>query len=267
MGMSWIETTLTRMEAHLRSWIEGDPGRRAIPRSLHSQLERELISAMMSNLHNRANPDDPLDVFHIAPDQYTLVLLPAQAQLLLTHPNELDRLTRKLENAAYQAGIVFNAAPILCVVADPTVTDLRIMVESGHSKLDDSYTVEVDGAHRVLPGGMPKAFLIVNGLSTFPITEPVINIGRDPSNQLCLDDRRVSRLHAQLRLFQGKFVIFDLDSKGGTFVNGVAASRHALTPGDVILLAGVPIVYGEDSASTTGYTQELPVEPPAPEVL
>ena len=45
-------------------------------------------------------------------------------------------------------------------------------------------------------------------------------------------------------LIQGRFVIFDLDSMGGTFVNDVAVSSHVLNPGDVIRLAGVPLVYG-----------------------
>jgi pSer/pThr/pTyr-binding forkhead associated (FHA) protein len=114
---------------------------------------------------------------------------------------------------------------------------------------------------------MPKAFLIVNGLTTYTLTEAVINIGRDPSNQVHLKDLRVSRLHAQLRLIQGRFVIFDLDSLGGTFVNDVAVSNHQLNPGDVIRLAGVPLVYGVEQDLPSGFTQELPADPPAPEVL
>jgi hypothetical protein len=47
----------------------------------------------------------------------------------------------------------------------------------------------------------------------------------------------------------------------------VAVSSHKLNPGDVILLAGVPLVYGQEDAKQAGYTQELPVEPPALEVL
>jgi pSer/pThr/pTyr-binding forkhead associated (FHA) protein len=54
---------------------------------------------------------------------------------------------------------------------------------------------------------------------------------------------------------------------GGTFVNEVAVSSHVLNPGDVIRLAGVPLVYGQEDASQVGYTQELRVEPPSPEVL
>lgn len=271
MGMSWIETSLTRLEARLRALIEGDAARDGIPRKLHHQLERELITAMRSGLHRLSKEHNPDSWTRVAPDQYTLVLPAVQAQLLLTHPTELDRLTHKLENTAYQEGFSFAAAPMLRVVADPLSTMVNVLVEYSHTAMGDSSTSQLEGSlgglSQASADRIPNAFLIVNGLTTFPLTVPLVNIGRDPSNQLHLEDLRVSRLHAQLRLIQGRFVIFDLDSKGGTFVNGVAVSTHALNPGDVILLAGVPLVYGQEAATQAGYTQELPVDPPAPEVL
>ena len=114
---------------------------------------------------------------------------------------------------------------------------------------------------------MPKAFLIVNGLTTFPLSQQVINVGFDPSNHLVLDQPGVSRMHAQLRYIKDRFVIFDLDFKQGTIVNGTAISSHTLIPGDVIMLAGVPLVYGLETDPQAGYTQELPTEPPMIEVL
>jgi hypothetical protein len=274
MDMSWIETSLTRLEARLRDLIEGESVRDGIPRKFHKQLVHELTMAMRSGAQRVANDHQPVgSAFSTltAPDQYTLVLPGGQAQILLIHPAELDRLARILETAAGQLGIVLNAPPMLRVVADPLVKGLRIQVEFSHIGTGDSYTTEVEGgldaSSQAYAGMMPQAFLIVNGLTTFVLTELVINIGRDPSNQLHLEDLRVSRMHAQLRLIQGRFVIFDLDSMGGTYVNGVAVSTHALSTGDVILLAGVPLVYGQDAATQTGYTQELPVAPPSPEVL
>jgi hypothetical protein len=137
--------------------------------------------------------------------------------------------------------------------------------------VENSSTTQVEGildeVGQASSGIIPKAFLIINGLTTFPLIEPVVNIGRDSTNQVHLDDLRVSRRHAQLRLIQGRFVIFDLDSMGGTFVNDVAVTSHALNPGDVILLAGVPLVYGQEEVTPVGYTQELPADPPIPEVL
>ncbi len=271
MNMPWYKSSLTRLEARLRALIEGEPGVDGIARKFHHQLEHELVQAMRVEVEKRSGKDDQAGVRLSAPDLYTLLLPTHQAQQLLTHPAELDRLTRSLETAAYQSGISFANAPMLRVVAAPQSAQIKVLVDYSQMGRGDSHTTKVDGTLDDLNlagvGLIPKAFLIVNGLTTYPITAPVVNIGRDPSNQVQLDDMRVSRLHAQLRLIQGRFVIFDLDSTGGTFVNDVVVSSHMLNPGDVIRLAGVPLVYGVEEDVPAGYTQELPVEPPAPEVL
>jgi pSer/pThr/pTyr-binding forkhead associated (FHA) protein len=62
-----------------------------------------------------------------------------------------------------------------------------------------------------------------------------------------IDDARVSRSHAQLRLRFGHYVVYDLGSSGGTFVNGQRIEECVLRPGDVISLGGVPVIYGEDA--------------------
>jgi hypothetical protein len=269
--MSWIEAALTQLEGNLRNLIEGEVVRDGVPRKLHHLLERRLIQAMrtgVSRIPNQAGTDGWSQT---APDQYVVMLPPAQAELVLTHPNELDWLTRKLEDTAQKEGFAFTKSPLLRVVANPQSIEVRVFAEFSQLGLGDSHTsrlVEMPGVFANGSEGMvPLAYLIVNGLTTFPIAEAVINIGRDPSNHVKLEDVRVSRLHAQVRFIQGRFVIFDLDSKGGTFVNGVPVSSQALKPGDVILLAGVPLIYGQEVPSQGDYTQELPAEPPAPEVL
>ncbi|NDJ79160.1 MAG: FHA domain-containing protein, partial [Chloroflexi bacterium] len=79
-----------------------------------------------------------------------------------------------------------------------------------------------------------------------PLDRSVITIGRRHDNTIVLDDSRISRQHAQLRYRQGAFVLYDLGSRGGTFVNGARITEVALRPGDVIALAGVTVVYVED---------------------
>ena len=96
---------------------------------------------------------------------------------------------------------------------------------------------------------IPKnAFFILSGcVKVFPLEEAVITIGRRLDNDLVLDDPRVSRTHAQLRAIDGRYVIFDLHSTGGTFVNGEQITQCILSPGDLIWLAGVTLVYGEEN--------------------
>ena len=94
-----------------------------------------------------------------------------------------------------------------------------------------------------------NAFLIVGAKKIIPINRPVINIGRRLDNQVVIDDPRVSRAHSQLRVTKGRFALFDLNSTGGTFVNGQRINKSILHPGDVISLAGVTLIFGQDLPS------------------
>ncbi len=63
----------------------------------------------------------------------------------------------------------------------------------------------------------------------------------------------------------GRFVLFDLGSTGGTQVNGRKVKQHILRPGDVIIIAESRLVYGEDSGgppdTATAYTPPFPPRP------
>ncbi len=259
--MSRIENLLTRLEAQLRLVVEGDGRRDGFPRKLHLELARQLAFAMKTSAREPS----------MAPDEYILVLPAIDAQILLTHPGEMDRLTRRLEEAASQGHLSFAHSPVLHVVADPQAVRVNVQATFSQPGMGSSSTYQMDedvkGARQENGDILPAAFLIVNGLSTFAIQAALVNIGRDPSNQLQLLDAHISPRHAQIRFVQGHFVIFDLDSHEGTFVNGVAVSSHALKAGDVIQLGGLPLVYGQDASEPAGQTQELPAELPPPEVL
>jgi pSer/pThr/pTyr-binding forkhead associated (FHA) protein len=108
--------------------------------------------------------------------------------------------------------------------------------------------VEPEGDGENIPA---NAFLIVNGTDVYQLKQTVVNIGRHLDNDVVLDDPRVSRRHAQLRAVRGRYIIFDLDSTGGTYVNDRRVAQSVLHPQDVISLAGIPLVYAqEDSAES-----------------
>jgi len=90
-----------------------------------------------------------------------------------------------------------------------------------------------------------KAFLIVNGADIFPLEKKVINIGRMEDNDIVLPNAHISRYHAQLRAGEGSFLLVDLNSTSGTSINGEKITRKVLAPGDVISMAGIPIIYGQ----------------------
>ena len=88
-----------------------------------------------------------------------------------------------------------------------------------------------------------NAFLILEGTKAIPLDQAIVRIGRSHDNSIVLDDPRVSRHHVEIRVIRDHFVLFDLGSSGGTYINSQRISQGLLYPGDVISLAGINIVF------------------------
>src|SRR5581483_707919 len=61
-----------------------------------------------------------------------------------------------------------------------------------------------------------------------------LTLGRDPANQVAIDDVSVSRRHCMIAQDGEQFIIRDLGSHNGTFVNGSAIEERVLNNGDRI---------------------------------
>ncbi len=68
-----------------------------------------------------------------------------------------------------------------------------------------------------------------------------INIGRRPSNDVCITDRSVSGRHARIERDGDVLWIEDLNSTNGTYVNGEPVSRQQLVDGDDVLVGKVQL--------------------------
>jgi Nif-specific regulatory protein len=68
--------------------------------------------------------------------------------------------------------------------------------------------------------------------SVFTIEDLPVVIGRDTTATLCLADASVSRRHSQIEKEEQDFVILDLESLNGTFINDVPVKRRKLQHGD-----------------------------------
>lgn len=67
------------------------------------------------------------------------------------------------------------------------------------------------------------------------LEQPRITIGRDPKNDIVLDQAGVSGFHAEIQTDQGKAYLIDMGSTNGTFVNDTQISgRHLLKAWDRI---------------------------------
>ncbi|HSM72429.1 MAG TPA: FHA domain-containing serine/threonine-protein kinase [Anaerolineales bacterium] len=82
------------------------------------------------------------------------------------------------------------------------------------------------------------------GEMEFGVSKPEITVGRGESNDVVIDDERVSRSHARLEINpQGEVKVIDTGSTNGVMVNGVKVKETAIRPGDVIEMGGSQIRY------------------------
>lgn len=244
-----LREKLDELESRLQSLVEGGAARLFSGYAPDKDLAHRLVDAMLSQ--SRQNSEGKF----IAPNLFILSVHPDHATLLRQEEKFFEELTHQLQNTGEQAGLNFLSPPVIRIAEDPDIALYHYRVSAQVSLENLAHTtdilVETDPETQNLP---PNAFLILNGTQVIPLDQSVINIGRRPDNHIVIDDPRVSRVHAQIRAIKGRFVIFDLDSTGGTFVNSQQIHQSTLFPGDVISLAGYPLVYGQDSTSM-GETQ------------
>jgi hypothetical protein len=235
---------LSQLEARLQTLIEVDLLRVLPGKKVEDVVVQKLAAAIQQK--TLTTPHGAT-----APDVFTLMMHPETAQSWQDE-NILTIVLHSLKAVAQEAGLRFTISPTVTILVDEKVPRHDVEVEASHrveAMAETNATPINDEDNKIEESEhMPEnAFLIVEGVKVFPLTVPVVNIGRRLDNQLIIDDPRVSRNHAQLRSIKGRFVVFDLNSTGGTFVNGQRTSQTVLYPGDVISLAGVALIFGQDN--------------------
>lgn len=82
-----------------------------------------------------------------------------------------------------------------------------------------------------------------------------MTIGRSQENDIMIDNLAVSGHHAYIMSLGEQFIINDLDSRNGTFVNNKKITSHTLAKGDEITVGKHKLVFGfeewEKPASAT----------------
>lgn len=236
--------TLEQIEERIRELVEIHLPAVLPGKTLEGSAIRQFAEAMHTNTQDK-------DGKRFAPNVYTLITRPDEGATW-QDPQWIEALKETIFTAGREAGLEFSAPPTLAVSTDISLPLHQIRVVASHKVDPLSATSDMpkdgdedeDSGENHIP---ENAFLIVDGRKVIPLKETVINIGRRLENHLVLDDPRISRTHSQLRAIKGRYVIFDLNSTGGTFVNGQRVQQTVLYPGDVISLAGVTLVFGQDN--------------------
>ncbi len=227
----------TRLEARIEALVEGTLARlfagHVHPRDVALQLARALEDSAAAGAPGT---------------HYTVRLNPGDARdLLAEHPDLAAQLAVELLGLAREAHVILPQPPEVTVVADAAQAAHTVRVVAESRLAVTGATQTMPPVPLAAPHAPTGAFLIVDGQRTVPLREAVINVGRRLDNQIIVDDPRVSRTHAQLRLRFGHYVVYNLSSTAGTFVNGQRVEEFVLQPGDVISLGGVSLIYGADS--------------------
>jgi len=104
----------------------------------------------------------------------------------------------------------------------------------------------------------------------YPLEAPDVSIGRDNTNMIVINDAEVSRRHARMELRGATYVIQDLGSTNGTFINGSRVSGiQVLNSGDTVSFGeGIVLVYeAAADVNATILSEKAPqtlIQPAAP---
>lgn len=253
--MTPLSTRLSQLESHLQNLVEGGARRIFADPKTPGDLASKLTGAMSDGIHPGAEGE------LVAPNLFTIQAHPDLAGPLEANQILLEGLKESIRELGREANLVFAGPIVIRVAPDESLSSRKLRVQAQDSREDlpstVSHEVKLEEALEAIP---ERTFLIVDGTQIHPLTRAVVNIGRREDNHLVIEDKRVSRLHAQLRASKGRYSIFDLDSTGGTFVNGERVHQKALKPGDVISLAGLPLVFGQEDLAP-GETQDYVPSP------
>ena len=126
----------------------------------------------------------------------------------------------------------------------------------GASLFSDPAQAPVAGHYHVLPAGteLPEGLVLVaDGKETsFPLSRDAYTLGRHRNNDIVISDPKVSSFHARIDRSPDGFVLVDLNSRNGTFVNGKRIDSGILKTGDEVRLGTARLLYKVDYTTAVG---------------
>jgi len=246
-----------RIEAHLRALFEEN-----LPKIFTGHEPRHtLLDELVQVMQKYARADNSGDLF--APNLYNLSVAPEDMLEWQIHKDIFNEITDAITTLGTSVGLNFVQPPRIELVPDATIRKGHFEISAYFADKDpdlpDTAVMTPDEALEGTTTLPENAMLIIAGKTNFSLKKPIINIGRHSSNDLVLSDLHVSRHHAQLRAINDHFVIFDVGSTGGLFLNGKQITQATLHAGDVIRIGTVNLIYNQEPSSTSP-TTALPVD-------
>ncbi len=262
---------MSKFENMVENMVEGTFGHLFRSRIQDAELATLLTRAMENHL--QIGPDRK-----VAPTEYTVYLSrrdyeAAQKrarslatmlqQSLITVARDRGYLLTMRPRIVFEEdlGLVTGQARVQAQIVDAVAAAGGRAVGTGAGALvvgaddDDTRTLQQGQqqapARQTPPPGtaeaMPPAWLtLVRPQRGKPVqlTRPVIHIGRHQSNDFVVNDKRVSRYHAEIRYERGQFMLYDLGSTNGVGINGVLTRQPVpLKNGDIVSVGSFEFVF------------------------
>jgi hypothetical protein len=251
---------LDRFESLAEQLVEGTFERLFRTRLHPSDVARQLARALEDGQYTDPGGQTLL------PNRYWIFLNPDDYAALDPGQETLRAgLIGYLQRLADQGGGRFGGQLSVAVhpIADVTAgrVDVRAAYAADAQPANDTHEVEAAAP----PPSEAGAWSLHGAGRVFTLGEPVVRLGRALSNDVILDDRRISRRHAQLRWRAGTYQLSDMGSSGGTTVNGRAVSRGEEIPlgdGDVVGLAGLALTVNVETNQPAADGHPTPPMPP-----
>jgi len=245
---------LARFERLMQQAVEGSL-RRVFPTTLQPvQLAKAAARAMeQAQVIGVRGPQ--------VPNCYRLRLAPGDLERFATYTATLSsELSRYLVDYARERGLRPIGEPRVELLEDAAVRVGTVRAEARFADLTPGLETEVEaaveGTRRLrladLAGARSSAaapepvadatLWLVDALGVRFALEPqagIVRVGRGVDNDLVVGNQRVSRYHAQLRWVDSTWLVYDLDSTNGTWVDQqpvLATQPQALAPGAVLRL-------------------------------
>jgi len=194
------------------------------------------------------------------PNSYRLRLAPADLQRFGDYRGTLSReLSRYLLDYARERGLRPISEPHVELVADASVRSGSVRADARFVDLaparESEVETAVEGTRRLrladlanarpgTPATIERALWLTDRFGMRFALDPalgVVRVGRATDNEVVIDNQNVSRYHAQLRWVESGWLVYDLDSTNGTFLDGLRVE-----PGRPLALRpGVRLVLGD----------------------
>jgi FOG: FHA domain len=224
-----------------------------------SILIHKLIECVQDDLTELEGQNDTLPV------HFTIYLNPEDHRFFEQQEDWQTAISKIISDLGNEMGFRQEQKPDIQLTARHSLSrgEVQLKFQTAPNPIGQTSAVPVlmppPVAETAVPDRM-QACLILEDESLFPLDKPVINLGRKSTNHLIVDDLRVSRTHAQIRKVGDEYIIFDIGSSGGTYINGERISQRKLKPGDVISLAGIKLIFTEDQAVKVEDKREITSE-------